>query len=55
MLQAALSNGVAFGPFSYFDDFLAAPEEDIGGGKVFQALVVAAVAIVAAESDHARG
>jgi hypothetical protein len=31
MLQAALPDGVAFDPFSHVEDFLAAPEVDIGG------------------------
>ena len=41
--QAAVLDGFAFDPFSFQQDGLAAPEVDIGRGKIVDALVVAPV------------
>ena len=46
MLQAAVLDGVAFDPFSFLQDGVPAPEVDIGGREVFQALVIALVVVV---------
>ena len=43
MLQASLGDGVAFDPFPFFDDGLAAAEVDIGGGQVVDVLMIALV------------
>ena len=53
MLQAAVLDGVAFDPFSFHQDGLAAPEEDIGRREVFQALVIAVVVVVIDEPADA--
>ena len=46
MLQAPVFDGLSFGPFPFQQDGLAAPEVDIGGREVIQALVVAPVVVV---------
>ena len=46
MKQAARFDGLLFDPFSLFQNGLSAPEVDIGGRKVLQALVVAPVVVV---------
>ena len=46
MLQAAVLDCVAFDPFSFQQDGLPASEVDVGGRKVFQALVIALVIVV---------
>ena len=43
MLQASFLDRVAFDPFSFQQDGLAAPEVDIGRGKIVDALVAAPV------------
>jgi hypothetical protein len=42
VLQAAIGNGLPFDPFSFCQDGWPAPEVDVGGGKIVDALVVAA-------------
>ena len=49
MLQASVFDCFAFDPFSFEQNGLAAPEVDIGGREVFQALVVSLVIVVADE------
>ena len=46
MLQAALSDCQFLDLFPFSDDGLAAPEVDVGGCDVVQALVVALVVVV---------
>ena len=46
VLQAPVLDGFPFDPFPFQQDGLAAPEVDIGGREVAQALVVAQVIIV---------
>ena len=46
MKQASRFDGVPFDPFSLLQDGLAAPEVDVGRGKVLQALVVSTMVIV---------
>ena len=46
MLQAPVLDGLSFDPFPFQQDGLAAPEVDIGGREVIQALVVAPVVVV---------
>ena len=46
MKQAPGFDCLSFDPFSLFQDGLAAPEVDIGRGKVLQALVIAPVIVV---------
>ena len=46
MLQAPVFDGLSFDPFPFQQDGLAAPEVDIGGREVIQALVVAPVVVV---------
>ena len=41
MLQPPVLDGLSFDPFPFQQDDLAAPEVDIGGREVIQALVVA--------------
>ena len=49
MLQAAIGNGLSFDPFSFCQNIRRPPEVDIGGGKIIDALVVAAVVVVGDE------
>ena len=46
MLQAPMFDGLAFDPFSLFEDGLCPAEVGVGGRYVVQALVVALVVIV---------
>ena len=46
MLQAPVLDGLSFYPFPFQQDGLAAPEVDIRGREVIQALVVTPVAVV---------
>ena len=46
MLQAPVLDGLSFGPFPFQQDSWAAPEVDIGGREVIQALVVAPMVVV---------
>ena len=46
MEQAALSDGLAFDPFPFQHDGMAAPEVNVGRGQIAEALVVAAVIVV---------
>jgi hypothetical protein len=46
VLQAAVCDGLSFDPFSLCQDGWGAPEIDVGGGEVGDALVVAAVVVV---------
>ena len=46
MLQASILNCVAFDPFSFQQDCLAASEVHVGWRQIAQALVVAAVIVV---------
>ena len=48
------SDGVAFDPFSFHQDGLAAPEVDIGRREVFRALVIAVVVVVIDETCRCR-
>jgi hypothetical protein len=43
VVQAALLDGLSFDPFSFQQDGLPAPEIDIGGREVVQALVITLV------------
>ena len=49
VLQAAVSNGLSLDPFSFGQDGWTAPEVDVGWGEIVDALVVAAVVVVADE------
>jgi len=49
MQQAAVLDCLSFDPFSLHEDYLAAPEVDVGGRKVADALVVAKVIVVCDE------
>ena len=46
MKQAALFDGFAFDPFPFQHDDVAAPEVDVGGCEIAEALVVAAMVVV---------
>ena len=46
MLQATRLDGLLFNPFSLFQNGLSAPEVDVSGRKVLQALVIAPVIVV---------
>ena len=46
MVQAALSDGVSFDPFTFEQDGLAAPEVDVGRGEIVEALVVSAMIVM---------
>ena len=46
MLQTPVLDGLSFDPFPFQQDGLAAPEVDIGGREVIQALGVAPVVVV---------
>ena len=46
MKQAALSDGFAFDPFPFQPDDVAAPEVDVGGCEIADALVVSAVVVM---------
>ena len=46
MLQAPLFDGLSLDPFSLQQDGLAAPEVNVGGGKIVEALVVAPMVVV---------
>lgn len=50
MLQSSFADGVAFDPFSDFQNVLATAEVDVGGRQVLQALVIAAVIVVLDEA-----
>src|SRR5258707_7313800 len=50
VLQAAVSNGLSLDPFSFGHDGWAASEVDVGRGEIVDALVVAAVGVVVAQS-----
>ena len=50
MLQSSFSDCVALGPFSLQEDSLAAPEVDVGGCEVAEALVIAVVIVVLDEA-----
>ena len=54
MVQAALSDGVAFDPFAFEEDCLAAPEVDVGRGEIFEALVVSAMIVMLHEGRDLR-
>jgi hypothetical protein len=47
MLQATVLLGLAFDPFTFEQDGVAAPEVDVGGHLIFEALMVAAMIVVA--------
>ena len=49
MLQAALFDGALFDPFSFAQDLFAAPEVDVSGCEVLQALVISVMIVVADE------
>ena len=49
MKQAALCDGLAFDPFPFQPDDVAASEVDVGRGEIVEALVVAAVVVVVDE------
>ena len=46
MQQASVFDGLSFDPFAFDEDCLTAPEVDIGGGEIAQALVIALVIVV---------
>jgi hypothetical protein len=46
MLQAPLFDGLSLDPFSLQQNGLPAPEVDVGGGEVVEALVLAPVIVV---------
>ena len=46
MVQAALSDGVSFDPFTFEQDGLAAPEVDVGRSEIVEALVVSAMIVM---------
>src|SRR4051795_9655144 len=46
MLQAAIGDGLAFDPFAFEEDGLAASEVDVGRGEIAEALMVAAMVVV---------
>jgi len=50
VVQAALSDSVSFDPFAFEQDGLAAPEVDVCGREIFEALVVSTMVIVLDES-----
>src|SRR3954470_589469 len=46
MLQAAIGDGLAFDPFAFEEDGLAASEVDVGRGEIAEALMMAAMIVV---------
>ena len=49
VVQAALSDGFSFDPFTFEQDCLAAPEVDVGRGEIVEALVVSAMIVMLLE------
>ena len=49
MQQASGGDGLSFDPFPFDEDCLAAPEVDVGGGQIADALVVTQVIVVGDE------
>ena len=47
--QATVGDGLSFDPFSFCQDGWPAPEVDVGGGKIVDALVLASVIVVVDE------
>ena len=54
MLQTPVLDGLSFDPFPFQQDGLAAPEVDIGGREVIQALVIAPVVVMVDEGLDMR-
>ncbi len=54
MVQAALSDGVAFNPFAFEQDGLAAPEIDVGWGEIVEAFVVSTMIVILDEGRDLR-
>ena len=54
VVQAALSDGFSFDPFTFEQDCLAAPEVDVGQGEIVEALVVSAMIVMLDESRDLR-
>ena len=52
MVQAALSDGFSFDPFTFEQDCLAAPEVNVGRSEIVEALVVAPVIVVLDEGGN---
>ena len=50
VVQAALSDGFSFDPFTFEQDCVAAPEVDVGGREIVEALVVSAMVVMLDES-----
>ena len=48
--QATVGDGLSFDPFSFCQDGWPAPVVDVGGGKIVDALVVAAVVVVSTKA-----
>src|SRR3954464_10718665 len=46
MMQAAIGDGLAFDPFAFEENGLAAPDVDVGRGEIAKALMVAAMIVV---------
>ena len=50
VVQAALSDGFSFDPFTFEQDCLAAPEVDVGRSEIVEALVVSPMIVMLDES-----
>ena len=46
MLQATICHCLAFDPFAFEEDGLAAPEVDVSRSKIVEALVIAVMVVV---------
>jgi hypothetical protein len=46
MLQATVCDCLALDPFAFEEDGLGAPEVDVGGGKIVEALVIAGMVVM---------
>ena len=54
MLQSAKFDGVAFDPFAFEQDGLAAPEVDVGRGQIADAFVVSTMVVMIDECRDLR-
>jgi len=50
LVQAALSDGVAFDPFAFDQDGLAASEVDVSRGEMVEALVVSPMIVMSTKT-----
>ena len=54
VLQAAIGDGVAFDPFPFCEDGLAASEIDVGRGEIADAFMIAQMIVMLHEGKRLR-